>query len=100
MSCPRAREWGRREGSPPRRQSRTEGETMIIIGYDGSPDARAGIKQAGMLMSGDPALVLTVWGPPGPEGLPEAETVRNPAQARAVQLASDGAWLGHQLGID
>jgi len=73
---------------------------MIIIGYDGSPDARAAIKQAGMLMPGYPALVLTVWGPPGPEGVPEPKTVRNPAEARAVQLASDGAWLGHQLGID
>jgi nucleotide-binding universal stress UspA family protein len=73
---------------------------MIIIGYDGSPDARAAIKQAGMLMPGYPALVLTVWGPPGPDDLPESGIVRSPAQARAEELAADGAWLGHQLGID
>jgi nucleotide-binding universal stress UspA family protein len=73
---------------------------MIIIGYDGSPDARAAIKQAGMLMPGYPATVLTVWGPPGPETLSESEIVRNPAQARAEELAADGAWLAHQLGIE
>jgi nucleotide-binding universal stress UspA family protein len=73
---------------------------MIIIGYDGSPDARAAIKQAGMLMPGHPALVLTVWGPPAPEDLPEREIVRSPAQARAEDLAADGARLAHQLGID
>jgi nucleotide-binding universal stress UspA family protein len=44
--------------------------------------------------------VLTVWGPPGPEDLPEPETVRSPARARAEDLAADGARLGHQLGID
>jgi nucleotide-binding universal stress UspA family protein len=73
---------------------------MIIIGYDGSPDARAAIKQAGMLMPGYAALVLTVWGPPAPEDAPEREIVRSPAQARAQDLAADGARLARQLGID
>ncbi|HEY2320358.1 MAG TPA: universal stress protein [Solirubrobacteraceae bacterium] len=73
---------------------------MIIIGYDGSADARAAIKQAGILMPGHPALVLTVWGPPAPEHLPQPEVVRSPGQARAEELAAEGALLGHQLGID
>ena len=72
---------------------------MIIIGYDGSLDARAAIKQAGMLMPGYPALVLTVWGPPAPERLSEPE-IRSAAQTRAEDLAAEGARLGHQLGID
>ena len=73
---------------------------MIIIGYDGSPDARAAIKQAGMLMPGYPALVLTVWGPPAPDDGSESVIVRSPAQARAEELAADGARLAHQLGVD
>ena len=66
---------------------------MIIIGYDGSLDARAAIKQAGMLMPGYPALVLTVWGPPAPEGLSEQDIVRSPAHTRAEDLAGRvGGW--------
>jgi nucleotide-binding universal stress UspA family protein len=36
---------------------------MILIGYDGSEDARAAIEQAGRLLGGQPATVLTVWEP-------------------------------------
>ena len=34
---------------------------MILIGYDGSPDAKEAIKRAGQLMRGKPAAVVTVW---------------------------------------
>jgi len=36
---------------------------MIVIGYDGSPDAQAAIDHAGELFGGEPARVLTVWEP-------------------------------------
>jgi nucleotide-binding universal stress UspA family protein len=36
---------------------------MILLCYDGSPDARAAIESAGELLSGQPATVLTVWEP-------------------------------------
>ncbi|MFZ0381678.1 MAG: universal stress protein [Solirubrobacteraceae bacterium] len=34
---------------------------MILIAYDGSPDANEAIKHAGELMRGRPAAVVTVW---------------------------------------
>lgn len=36
---------------------------MIVISYDGSPDADAAIDQAAQLMPGAEAVVLTVWEP-------------------------------------
>jgi nucleotide-binding universal stress UspA family protein len=36
---------------------------MILIGYDGSDDARAAIAQAAKLLPGGRATVLTVWEP-------------------------------------
>jgi nucleotide-binding universal stress UspA family protein len=36
---------------------------MILIAYDGSPDADAAIDHAARLMPGDKAIVLTVWEP-------------------------------------
>jgi len=36
---------------------------MIVIGYDGSPDAQAAIDRAGELFGGESARVLTVWEP-------------------------------------
>lgn len=34
---------------------------MIVISYDGSPDAQAAIDRAAELMNGAPATVVTVW---------------------------------------
>jgi nucleotide-binding universal stress UspA family protein len=34
---------------------------LILLGYDGSPDAQAAIDHAGKLFGGQPATVLTVW---------------------------------------
>jgi nucleotide-binding universal stress UspA family protein len=36
---------------------------MILLCYDGSPDARVAIERAGELLGGQPATVLTVWEP-------------------------------------
>lgn len=36
---------------------------MILVCYDGSPDAQAAIDHAGELLSGQPAVVLTIWEP-------------------------------------
>jgi nucleotide-binding universal stress UspA family protein len=36
---------------------------MILIGYDGSEDARAAIEATGTLLSGQAATILTVWEP-------------------------------------
>jgi hypothetical protein len=36
---------------------------MVLIGYDGSKDAKEGIRQAAELLGDAPATVLTVWQP-------------------------------------
>jgi Universal stress protein family len=36
---------------------------MILIAYDGSPDAKAAIEHAAHLMPGQPVAVVTVWEP-------------------------------------
>lgn len=34
---------------------------MVLICYDGSADAKAGVDRAGLLMPGSDATVLVVW---------------------------------------
>jgi nucleotide-binding universal stress UspA family protein len=36
---------------------------MILICYDGSPDAKAAIDHGARLVKGEPAVVLTIWQP-------------------------------------
>jgi nucleotide-binding universal stress UspA family protein len=36
---------------------------MILVGYDGSEDARQAIEEAGKLLPGQPTTVVTVWEP-------------------------------------
>jgi nucleotide-binding universal stress UspA family protein len=36
-------------------------DIVILLGYDGSADARAAIEQAGLLMAGSEATVLVTW---------------------------------------
>lgn len=36
---------------------------MILIAYDGSPDADAAIERAGQLLKGESATVLSIWEP-------------------------------------
>ena len=88
---------------------------MILIGYDGSEDARCAIAQAATLMPGHPALVLTVWtqAESGLTGLRSGSTDSEWARAdraqadraqaeraRAEGAAAEGAQLAHQFGID
>ena len=85
---------------------------MIVIGYDGSSDAKAAIEQAGDLLGSQPATVLTVWQPfaevlartplgfgfaPGVLNIEEAD---NASQSAAERLAADGAELARQSGFN
>lgn len=85
---------------------------MILICYDGSDDARAAIDEAGMLLGGQAATVLTVWQPfaevlartplgfgfaPGVLNLDEADD----ASARAAErVAAEGAEMARQVGFN
>jgi nucleotide-binding universal stress UspA family protein len=80
---------------------------MILIANDGSADAQAAIEQAGVIMSGTPATVLTVWEPfndvvarVGGSGLPVAaldfEDVDRSHQEQAQRRAAEGVESGAQ----
>jgi nucleotide-binding universal stress UspA family protein len=71
---------------------------VIMICYDGSGHARAAVKQAGILMPGHSAIVLTVYGRGGAGAEPAAPATAD--QARAAATAGHGVLLGRQLGID
>ena len=84
---------------------------MILIAYDGSPDAQAAIEQAGAIMSGTPATVLTVWEPfndvvarVGGSGLPVAaldfEDVDRSHQEQAQRRADEGVDRARAAGLD
>jgi hypothetical protein len=85
---------------------------MILIGYDGSDDARAAITAAAQLMPGSAATVLTVWEPfgailfrtpggPGPcAGLGDIEDIDHAAQKAAAARAAEGAELARRAGMD
>lgn len=85
---------------------------MILICYDGSDDARAAIEQAGDLLRGRPATVLTIW-PPfahilistpaglGPmAGLANIEEIDDASRKQAEQRASEGAELARKSGLE
>jgi nucleotide-binding universal stress UspA family protein len=85
---------------------------MILICYDGSDDAKAAIDQAGTLLGGQAATVLTVWQPfaevlartplafgfaPGVLNLDEADDA---SAAAAERVAAEGAELARQAGFN
>ncbi len=85
---------------------------MILIGYDGSPDAHAAIEHASRLFSGSRAIVATVWEPVmelvtrsggglGLTAVPDDFTQLD-AQADSSALASaeEGATRARELGLD
>jgi nucleotide-binding universal stress UspA family protein len=93
-----------------------EGETPILIAYDGSEAARGAVREAGALFASCPALVLTVWEPslaqfmlvPDPTGLSSTMMPYDPALARDVERASeehardiaqDGVRLAQAAGL-
>jgi nucleotide-binding universal stress UspA family protein len=93
------------------------GESPILIAYDGSPAARAAVKEAGVLFAPGPATVLTVWEPglaemmfvPDPTGMGSTMLPFDPSVTREVEraseehaqtLADEGAALAREAGLD
>jgi len=84
---------------------------MVLICYDGSPDARAAIEHAGELLAGQAATVLTVWEPfvdvlartPSGFGLSagivDVEQIDSGTRQAAEQRAQEGAELAREAGL-
>jgi nucleotide-binding universal stress UspA family protein len=84
---------------------------MVLICYDGSPDARAAIEQGARLLEGEEATVLTVWEPfievvahtPAGWGLMpgivDAEKIDEAARRSAEARAAEGAQLAGAAGL-
>src|SRR5436190_13114358 len=90
-----------------------ENDSMILICYDGSEDAKAAIGLGGELLSGQPAIVLTVWEPfarvlarsPSGFGLAagvadDTEKIDAGAREQAHERAAEGAELARKAGFD
>lgn len=85
---------------------------MILLCYDGSEDARAAIEQAGKLLAGQAATVLTVWEPfievltrtsfgfgMAAEAV-DIEAIDTATRDAAQSRAEAGAQLARELGLD
>jgi nucleotide-binding universal stress UspA family protein len=82
---------------------------MILIAYDGSPDAKEAIKRAGELMRGRPAAVVTVWeqfedtvvrvGAGMPSGAVDYAEVDRSYEGQARQRAEEGTELARDAGL-
>jgi nucleotide-binding universal stress UspA family protein len=83
---------------------------VILIGYDGSPDAAAAIQRAGELFRGRPAAVLTVWerfqgmlaraGVGMPIGSVDYDELDHSYEAQAGERAEEGAELARAAGLE
>ncbi|HSC01753.1 MAG TPA: universal stress protein [Solirubrobacteraceae bacterium] len=85
---------------------------MILICYDGSEDARAAVRSAGALFSGQAAIVLTVWQPyiqaleESTLGfgmvppLEDSAAIDKASRQRAEEIAHEGAELAEAAGLD
>jgi nucleotide-binding universal stress UspA family protein len=85
---------------------------MILICYDGSPDAKAAIARGGELLPGQSATLLAVWQPflqvaaRAPVGfgvmpsIPDSDEVDRASAQRAHDLAEEGAELARAAGFD
>ncbi len=85
---------------------------MILIAYDGSEDAKCAIRHAGSLMSGQPAIVLTVWEPytqilartTAPfgmvAGVQDVSDIDVASRQSAEEHADEGTALGRCAGLD
>lgn len=83
---------------------------MILIGYDGSEDAKAAIAHAGTLFPGQPAVMLTVWEPftslmartPLAMSMAYQSTaeIDDAALQSAEQTAEEGAALARTGGLE
>jgi nucleotide-binding universal stress UspA family protein len=85
--------------------------TVLMIAFDGSPNARRAVHYAGRFLSADRAVVLTVWEPmrvesdpvsidlDGPPDLPEPDDV-DIAFADAQRTNDQGAALARAAGLN
>jgi nucleotide-binding universal stress UspA family protein len=85
---------------------------MVLICYDGSPDARSAIEHIAELLDGQPATVLTVWEPfvevlartPSGYGLAggmvQIDEIDDASRQSAQERADEGAELARQLGLN
>jgi nucleotide-binding universal stress UspA family protein len=85
---------------------------MILLGYDGSENAKDAIEHAGVLFRGQPAVVLVIWeeyaesvarAPAGfgrVAGDPDIERLDNASAKEAEQAAEEGSKLARDSGLD
>jgi nucleotide-binding universal stress UspA family protein len=83
----------------------------VVIGYDGSAEARAAIEHAAALLPGRDAVVVSVWAPiekvapvatlaaPGNLALAGARNLDRRERERHEQLAAEGAEFARQGGL-
>lgn len=85
---------------------------MIVIAYDGSDDAKAAIAEAGKVLAGHPAIVLTIWEPLSElmartpagfglmAGMSNPDEVDDATRRGAERVAEEGAELARRAGLD
>jgi len=85
---------------------------MILLGYDGSDNAKEAIQHAGALFQGQPAAILVVWEEYGeivaraPAGFgraaddPDIKRMDDATAREAEQVAEAGAKLARDAGLD
>jgi nucleotide-binding universal stress UspA family protein len=84
---------------------------MILICYDGSPDAKAAIEHAARLFNGESATVLTAWQPfidvlahsatfGVGAGIVDTEPIDNASRQGAEKRALEGAELARKEGLE
>jgi nucleotide-binding universal stress UspA family protein len=84
---------------------------MILIAYDGSPDARAALERAADLFPNQPVTVLSVWQPfldvmtrtsigfGMAPSVPDPDEVDAASQKAAEETAAEGVELASQHGL-
>jgi nucleotide-binding universal stress UspA family protein len=85
---------------------------MILIAYDGSPDARAAVEHAGRLLPNEHAVVLVVWEPFAEvmahtgaglglaPGIADFDEIDAASEAAAKQRAAEGVELAGTVGLE
>ena len=86
---------------------------MILIGYDGSEDAKSAIAHAGSLLGEQPAVIVTVWEPfelilsraaahsfGAMADIGNVEDIDEATRASAEEIAEQGAKLARGHGFD
>lgn len=84
---------------------------MILIAFDGSPDARAAVEKAAELFPNQSAIVLSIWQPfldvmartsvgfGMVPSMPDPEEIDKASQQAAEQTAAEGVELASQHGL-